>query len=230
LVHHPSGYSYVPRQAPIGRNDAGEPSVRSRRPRVHGSQNDEIVEYIIARLRLNTYAENSWETLSQGYRTRFALARSLISNPVILILDEPLAFLDPGVGVSYLQDVVELIRWSEKPIAALVSSQHIHEIEAVANQILFIEAGHVRVQSAASERVSDIDCIFEIRCSLSLSRLAEVLRPLGDAQVTENLVHSTVTLPRGTQCAEALRRIIDAQASVTYFRDISQSTKVKFQA
>jgi ATPase subunit of ABC transporter with duplicated ATPase domains len=55
---------------------------------------DPFLNKLLQRYGLDKFKDATWDEISGGYRTRFELVRALVSNPDILLLDEPLAYLD----------------------------------------------------------------------------------------------------------------------------------------
>jgi ABC-2 type transport system ATP-binding protein len=108
-----------------------------------GEENIREVDYIIERLDLAEHVAKSWRELSGGFRLRFALAGALVWKPKLLILDEPLASLDFKTQLTVLRDLRDLADSLPQPMSVVLSSQHLHEIEGIADNILFLERGKV---------------------------------------------------------------------------------------
>jgi ABC-2 type transport system ATP-binding protein len=116
-----------------------------------GPQNIREVEYIIERLDLAEHIEKRWKELSGGFRLRFALAAALVWKPKLLILDEPLASLDFEAQLTVLRDLRDLADSLQQPISIALSSQHLHEIEGIADEILFLDNGKVTYSGPVDE-------------------------------------------------------------------------------
>jgi iron complex transport system ATP-binding protein len=87
-------------------------------------------------------AERRWEVLSQGERQRVLIARALMADPAILILDEPCAGLDPVARERFLNDIGKLA--VKKQAAALVLvTHHIEEIVPEFTHLLALRKGRV---------------------------------------------------------------------------------------
>lgn len=78
--------------------------------------------------------------LSQGERQRVMIARALVTEPDLLILDEPCAGLDPGARERLIEDVDRLCAKTGGPTLLLVS-HHVEEIPAHATHGLLLKAG-----------------------------------------------------------------------------------------
>lgn len=91
---------------------------------------------------------------SKGMRQRIKLAQAIAHDPDLLILDEPMAGLDP-VG---RQDFCELFRqWADRGKTVLVSSHILHEIEEIADSVLLIGQGRLLAQGSWTDIVQFLD-------------------------------------------------------------------------
>ena len=93
-------------------------------------------------LRVPQAAERSWEVLSQGERQRVLIARALMADPVILILDEPCAGLDPVARERFLNDISKLAGKKQAPALVLVT-HHIEEIVPEFTHVLALRRGRI---------------------------------------------------------------------------------------
>lgn len=85
---------------------------------------------------------------STGMRTRLALARSVIHDPEVLLLDEPTAGLDPESS----RNVLELIRELAGRGRTIVLCTHLlHEAEGIADQIVLMSNGHARISGSPED-------------------------------------------------------------------------------
>jgi len=85
--------------------------------------------------------------LSRGYRRRLALAGALVSDPPVLVLDEPTAGLDP----AQLAGFRELVRSLAQTKTVILSTHILSEAEAVADRIVVIAEGLVRAEGSVDE-------------------------------------------------------------------------------
>ncbi|MEM6749040.1 MAG: LPS export ABC transporter ATP-binding protein [Planctomycetota bacterium] len=92
-------------------------------------------------------------TLSGGERRKLEIARALITDPTLILLDEPFAGVDP-VAVEELQDEIRRLR-DELEIAMLVTDHNVHHILAVCDRVYVISEGKVFAEGTPKEIVED---------------------------------------------------------------------------
>lgn len=88
-------------------------------------------------------AEDRAGGYSKGMRRRLALARALVHDPELLILDEPMAGIDPSGQMELRAIIKNLVRERGKTI--LFSSHDLDEVERLCNRIALIDKGEIRV-------------------------------------------------------------------------------------
>ena len=196
---------------------------------IRGKENEAIVDFFIHRLGLTQYEESLWSEISSGYKLRFELARALVRNPRILIIDEPLANLDINTQEMFLQDLRNLADRRHQPTAILLSSQHLHEVESIADNILFLRQGETLYNGSMRDFGHDREeNVFELTTTL---RKIEIISRLQNAAIRVDDSGQTLILRTSLEMdANALlNQLIEAKIPVGYFRDISHSTLKLFR-
>tara|TARA_B100000575_G_scaffold255650_1_gene225554 strand:+ start:1225 stop:1953 length:729 start_codon:yes stop_codon:yes gene_type:complete len=100
--------------------------------------NDKI-EHLSEKLRLNEIIDKVTGELSSGQKNRVSLAKSIINDPVVLLLDEPTASLDPETGDfvrSFLEDYQK-----KNQTSILLASHNMSEVERLCNSVLMMNNG-----------------------------------------------------------------------------------------
>ncbi|WP_309133592.1 ABC transporter ATP-binding protein [Cellulomonas sp.] len=112
------------------------------------------VEDLLATVHLSEYADRPAAVLSRGQKQRLGLARALVHDPQVLLLDEPASGLDPRSRVDLR---VLLRRLADEGRTVLVSSHVLSELEEMADDAVFLSrgrtvAGHLGDDAAAARR------------------------------------------------------------------------------
>lgn len=98
------------------------------------------VESIIERVGLATYLKHRPNELSGGQRQRVAIARALVSEPKLVLADEPTANLDSATGNSILAIMKEL---NEEQGTTFIFSTHDHKVMELASRIVRVQDGRI---------------------------------------------------------------------------------------
>ena len=99
----------------------------------------EKIEYLIEKLRLNEIVDKITGELSSGQKNRVSLAKSIINDPIVLLLDEPTASLDPETGDfvrTFLEDYQK-----ERKTSILLASHNMSEVERLCSSVLMMNNG-----------------------------------------------------------------------------------------
>ncbi len=116
-------------------------------------------------------AEKPWQILSQGERQKVFIARALMADPALLILDEPCAGLDPVAREKFLESIGKLARGKHAPTLILVT-HHVEEIRPEFTHTLILRKGAVLAQGPTSEVLSseNLSKAFGARLSLDTDK------------------------------------------------------------
>ena len=97
------------------------------------------IEYLSGELRLNNILDKVTGELSSGQKNRVSLAKSIINNPMVLLLDEPTASLDPETG-DFIRSFLENYQ-KEKGASILLASHNMFEVERLCSSVLMMNKG-----------------------------------------------------------------------------------------
>lgn len=106
--------------------------------RVEGVTDDDVTN-IINKFNLTELLDKRVQSLSQGQRKRVSLAKSLIGNKSVMILDEPTANLDPKVS----EEIRNLIRVQSRDSIVLYSSHNLYEAMDLGTEVIALNSGNL---------------------------------------------------------------------------------------
>lgn len=181
------------------------------------------VDYVIELLELVPYRYATWSVLSSGYRTRFELAKSLLAEPRVLLLDEPLGPLDYVSRLRYLRTLRDLAR-SKRQVAILISTQDVQAVEEYADRIVVLERGRVEYAGAPGHIGHEFgDALYEVRVRGTANELAASLEKIDSVCVTPQRELFRISAPLASDSSLIIDNIRRAGIELTYFRDLTNS-------
>lgn len=120
---------------------------------LRGVNKDKIVE--IANIANITEIMNQKiETLSKGYQRRVGFAQSILSNPPLLLLDEPTDGLDPNQKDHIRKLIVQMAE--NKTI--IISTHLLEEAENICNRIIIIDKGQIKIDGTLKKILKSVKC------------------------------------------------------------------------
>ena len=122
---------------------------------------------ILRELNADHLAERSWYALSSGEQVKFLIARSLITSPELLILDEPSVYMDLA-GREYLLSEIERFANSRPDLTLIFITQRIEEIMPVFKHGMALKQGRI-FKSGSTEEVlteENLEAVFNIPVKL----------------------------------------------------------------
>lgn len=99
------------------------------------------VEELLAEFELTEFADTKAGLLSSGEMSRLSLAKAIINNPRLLLLDEPTASLDPSIALYIREKIRNFVK--NTSTAVLWTSHNMREIEEVCDRVLFLSHGKI---------------------------------------------------------------------------------------
>ena len=191
---------------------------------VKPEENETRTLMMIARLGLWNYKHLKWNELSSGYKMRFELARTLLRKPEILLLDEPLANLDVLAQQVILEDLKSIANSVNNPIALILSSQQLYEVEKVSDKVIFLKNGQYKDNSQLNN-AENANLIIEIDTPESREHLLEVFKDFTLEKLNFNGGVYVAYFSSETEFHQVIAALGQAKTDLVYIRNISSSTR-----
>lgn len=109
------------------------------------------IDQLVEDLNLKPFLKKRTGELSSGQKNRVSLAKSLINDPKILLLDEPTASLDPDTG-DYVRSYLEKYK-QENDISILLASHNMDEVTRLSDDVLMMKEGQIIDHGKAKELI-----------------------------------------------------------------------------
>jgi ABC-2 type transport system ATP-binding protein len=190
---------------------------------IKGEKRLRVVETIEEFTNLNRIRDKSLNTLSKGMKQRVSLARALVHDPPVLIMDEPAAGLDPRARIE-LRELLKALSAQGKAI--LISSHILTELAEICSGAVIIEHGHLLTAGTMDEITRQSE-------SQHATKRAVTVRAL---EKTEELHKALLEMPHietakiigkeveievdggDARCSEVLKNIIEKGYSICEFK------------
>ena len=112
----------------------------------------ERLEFLLNELKISHLASQRAYTLSGGERRRLEITRALVTNPSLILLDEPFSGVDP-LAVYEVQEIIKELR--EKGLGVLITDHNVRETLAVVDRAYLMCEGKVLREGASDFLVND---------------------------------------------------------------------------
>lgn len=192
---------------------------------IKGVECELIVELIITRMGLRQFRNFNWNGISSGYKMRFELARMLLRKPKLLLIDEPLANLDIMAQQIVLDDFRNIAKSPFRPLAIVLSSQQLYEVEKTSDHVIFLKNG--KPKNLETENIQDVSelLIIEFDTDFDLEKLKDILGTIGLEKIQIRGGSYIASFKAKTSSSAFFSQIIQNNITLTYFRDISKSSR-----
>jgi ABC-2 type transport system ATP-binding protein len=178
---------------------------------------DAAVERALEIAGLSEQRDEYVEHLSLGWKQRLQLAKTLIHEPKVLLLDEPASGLDPLARVAFRE---QLKRLRAAGITILVSSHILADLEDVCTRIVFISAGRNVTEAGLQEKLAvesrAVQCVIEFRGNAVAGDLTK--KTAGITVLEISSTHLRLEVADGESAASGLlRSLLEAGVIVQRF-------------
>ena len=181
----------------------------------------------IERVGLAHRAGDRVKTYSMGMRQRLGIARCLLADPDLLILDEPMNGLDPA-GILEFRNLLRAL--VDEGRTVMLSSHILDEVEKTCDQVAIVDQGEI-VAMGSLDELRGVD---QPRVLIGVDRESEALRLLADApgvssaNVDDGVIH--VTLADADAIPDLNRRLVEAGIRVRRLEPVQASLEERFLA
>jgi ABC-2 type transport system ATP-binding protein len=193
---------------------------------VRGAETRKRIDQVLCRVGLDKRASDRVGTYSLGMRQRLGVARCLLSDPQLLILDEPMNGLDPGGMLDMRRMIRALVEDEGKTV--FISSHLLDEVEKTCDVAAIIDRGRVIAQGSIQELVANRAGELVIECD-DTERALTLLA--GDPTVRElRREHGALrmSLVAPEQAGEINSRLVAAGVVVTRLEPARRSLEERF--
>ena len=148
------GIGYLPQESSIFRGLSVEDNIRSvlEISEKNMDAREDHLDQLLEEFSLSHLRESSALTLSGGERRRVEIARALACNPHFILLDEPLAGIDP-IAVHDIRDLIGHLK--QRDIGVLITDHNVRETLDIVDRAYIINEGHVLMEGTPEEIVQD---------------------------------------------------------------------------
>lgn len=114
--------------------------------RLHGLSDrtaKQRIRDLFAKLELEEVARRRFGEMSTGNKQRLAVARALLPQPPVLLLDEPTRSLDP-LAAARMRELISSLAQQDPPVSILLTSHNLAEVETLCERVAIISRGRIR--------------------------------------------------------------------------------------
>tara|TARA_E500000318_G_scaffold29563_2_gene29479 strand:- start:14692 stop:15486 length:795 start_codon:yes stop_codon:yes gene_type:complete len=150
------GIGYLPQEASIFRGLTVEQNIRAVLEVVEDNpgKRDALLEDLLAEFSISHLRRTPSIALSGGERRRVEIARALASHPNFILLDEPLAGIDP-IAVGEIRDLISHLK--DRGIGVLITDHNVRETLDIVDRAFILHDGKVLMDGVPDEIVSNSD-------------------------------------------------------------------------
>ncbi len=149
-IRSKEGIGYLPQESSIFRGLTVEENILSvlEVQKYEKNYRFQILEELLAEFNLNKIRNSNGATLSGGERRRTEIARALASNPSFILLDEPLAGIDP-IAINDVRNLINKLK--SKNIGVLITDHNVRETLSIVDRAYILFDGSVIMSGSPSE-------------------------------------------------------------------------------
>lgn len=183
-------------------------------------QRESLIDNLLEIVDLSHKKDTYVDSLSRGMKQRLCLARSLIHDPKLLILDEPASGLDPRARVE-MKEVLKQLQTMGKTI--IISSHILPELAEMCTEVGIIDKGHIVVQGTVQEIMKQMTKVRRIQIR-PLENMDALIKLLEEQPLVEDVIENTFDVEfsykgEDKELADLLKQIILADIAMLHFKE-----------
>jgi ABC-2 type transport system ATP-binding protein len=188
---------------------------------IKGQARKKITDDLLELVDLNNKREVYVDSLSRGMKQRLCLARSLVHNPRLLVLDEPASGMDPRARVE-MKEILKNLKGMGKTI--IISSHILPELAELCTSIGIIDKGRMVISGSVSEIMQQVYSKKVIRIKV-MEKVEEAVTLLSEYPFIDKLVSGEDTIQAGFEGDEGemgrvLRELVTRGIPVVSFAQL----------
>lgn len=150
------GIGYLPQESSIFRGLTVEENIRAVLQMIETdpSRREEILEELLGEFSISHLRQTPAIALSGGERRRTEIARALASRPRFILLDEPLAGIDP-IAISDIRDLI--VHLKDRGIGVLITDHNVRDMLDIVDRAYILHGGHVLMEGTPQDIVDHKD-------------------------------------------------------------------------
>ncbi|MCY3004922.1 MAG: ABC transporter ATP-binding protein [Planctomycetota bacterium] len=201
---------------------------------IPGSQRKARIQEVMETTSTTYMQDRFVESLSHGMQQRVGIARTLLHDPEVLILDEPANGLDPKARIEMRQLLLQL---ASRGKTLIVTSHILPELARICNVVAIVTAGKLRAFGSVDEVMSSLcpQRSYEIQLA-SAAHLEQAEQVLGKLLLESEVLTSSPaeltlrfpTVRTEPELAELLHQLVAAKLPVTQFRELTSDLEDAF--
>jgi len=202
IIENPAFYPYM-----SGRDNLKALAIAA------GNVEKDRIDVLLKLVNMHDRADKKYKTFSLGMKQRLGIAATLLTNPALVILDEPTNGLDPA-GQREIREIIP--RLAEEGHAVLLASHMLHEVEQVSDRIAIVRKGQMIKEGSVNELLETGSYVETVVPEASVDL---AMRELSKAAWVDRVVYEDGALKvyAAEDTGEAINRILvenDIYASV----------------
>lgn len=193
------------------------------------SRRRQIIDDVLSLTDLTHKADSPVDGLSRGMKQRLALARVLLHDPDVLLLDEPASGLDPRARIE-VRELLKALKEMGKTI--LISSHILHELSQLCTRIGIIETGQMVAQGSLNDIFHQLQLkrVIHIRVENPAEDLEDRVRKIPGVDSIESQVDRWAIRLREDELsiADFHQALVEERARITMFQPEAMDMETAF--